>query len=145
MSHETDDLKEARISIRSDGTIKFDRKAVFAFAGRGIEFVSFVDERTSRTTGRWLTARERRALQRRATSCHGPQHSNRVTLREVVLRSMPVRRFARRAGRAVTLAELGNTHYRHFLRDIGINIRNERRYEARWQSRNSDHLVVRIK
>jgi hypothetical protein len=145
MSHEMDNMKEARISIRSDGTIKFDRKAVFAFAGRGIEFVSFIDERTNRATGRWLTAQERRALQKRATRHHGTRRGNHVRLREVVLNSPFVRRFARRAGRAATLAELGNTHYRHFLSDIGINIRNERRYEARWHRRNSDHLIVRIK
>jgi hypothetical protein len=59
-------MVEAMVSIRADGAISFDDKAVAAFAGRGIEFVSFHDERMGWTTGRFLTSAERRALRERA-------------------------------------------------------------------------------
>lgn len=55
-------MVEAMVSIRANGTIRFDRKALSEFRGRGIEFAVFHDERLNRTTGRRLTAVERRAL-----------------------------------------------------------------------------------
>jgi hypothetical protein len=140
-------IAEISVSIRADGTIKFDRRAVDALGGRGIEYVSFVDERTNRTTGRWLTAQEKRALRKGATrrrpAC--TRDRNHVRLRDVVRNSAPVRRLARQLGRPVSVYELGNTHYRDFLRDVGIKVRNDRRYEARWWNQNSDQLIVRIK
>jgi hypothetical protein len=55
-------MVEAMVSIRPNGTIRFDRKALNEFRGLGIEFAVFHDERLNRTTGRPLTAVERRAL-----------------------------------------------------------------------------------
>lgn len=112
MRDQRDGLAEARISIRADGTIKFDRKAVAAFAGRGIEFASFLDERIKRITGRRLTLKERRVLKENVRSDSQP-------------------------------ADIDN--FGDFLREIGIKIRKDRRYEARWSNCAGDHLIVRIK
>jgi 3'-5' exonuclease len=62
------DTSEAMVSIRRDGTIGFDHNAVAAFSRRGIESASFIDERTGRSTGRWLTSAERRALEEKVLS-----------------------------------------------------------------------------
>jgi hypothetical protein len=66
------DMSEAMVSIRRDGTIKFDRKASTAFRRRGIQCTSFTDERTGRSTGRWLTSAERRALGEKPRPCPPP-------------------------------------------------------------------------
>src|SRR5262249_31109872 len=66
------DMSEAMVSIRRNGLLKFDRNAKAAFPRRGIEDGSFVDERTGRSTGRWLTPGERRALGETARPCPPP-------------------------------------------------------------------------
>jgi hypothetical protein len=66
------DISEAMVSIRRDGTVKFDRMASAAFSRRGIQYASFTDERTGRSTGRWLTATERRALGEKPRPCPAP-------------------------------------------------------------------------
>ncbi|MGA8153290.1 MAG: hypothetical protein WB952_20230 [Terriglobales bacterium] len=106
-----DEMAEAGISLRADGTIEFDRRAVATFAGRGIEFAVFHDEHNRRTTGRWLTSGERRALN------------------EKVLRGS-------------RLGDIKN--FGDFLREVGIKVRKDRRYKARWRSWASDQLIVRI-
>jgi hypothetical protein len=63
------DMSEAMVSIRRDGKIGFDRNAVAAFSRRGIEYASFTDERTGRSTGRCLTSAERRALGEKPRRC----------------------------------------------------------------------------
>jgi len=66
------DMSEAMVSIRRDGTIRFDRRASAAFCRRGIQAVAFSDERTGRSTGRWLTPAERRALGEKPRPCPPP-------------------------------------------------------------------------
>lgn len=66
------DMSEAMVSIRRDGTIGFDRNAVAAFSRRGIEIAAFTNERNGRSTGRWLTPAERRALGEKVRSCPLP-------------------------------------------------------------------------
>jgi hypothetical protein len=62
-------MSEAMVSIRRNGLLKFDRNAKAAFARRGIECASFIDQRTGRSTGRWLTPAERRDLGETARPC----------------------------------------------------------------------------
>jgi hypothetical protein len=91
-------MVEAMVSIRANGTIRFDDKAVAAFAGRGIEFVSFHDERIGRTSGRCLTSAERRALREKARTSPRPGDiSNfRDFLREIGIKTCRGRRYKAR-------------------------------------------------
>lgn len=92
------DMSEAMVSIRGDGTIGFDRNAVAAFSRRGIEYASFTDERTGRSTGRWLTSAERRALGEKARPCPPPGHVERFGdfLREIGTKTRESRRYRAR-------------------------------------------------
>jgi len=60
------DMSQAMVSIRRSGMLRFDRKAIAVFSRRGIEFASFTNERTGRSTGRCLTPAEKRALGEKA-------------------------------------------------------------------------------
>jgi hypothetical protein len=105
------DISEAMVSIRRNGRLKFDRDAKDAFAHRGIQCASFIDERTGLATGRSLTPLERRDLGEKARPCPPPGEVK---------------------------------DFNGFLREIGIRIRQNRRYRARW-SIAGRHLIVRIK
>lgn len=134
---------EARVSITFDGRIRFDGEAIAAFGGRGIEFVEFVDERAKRTTGRWLTSEEKRALKKgggRGPAC--TPDSCRVKFRALAEKLRPVRQLMRATRKPVT--QIGNVHYPDFLRDMGIRTRKERRYKARLSNSASDCIIVRI-
>jgi hypothetical protein len=101
MSHITKreaDVSEAMVSIRRSGMLKFDRKAKAAFAGRGIESASFIDERTGRSTGRWLTPVERRDLGETARRCPPPGEVKNFGgfLREIGIRTRENRRYRAR-------------------------------------------------
>jgi len=91
-------MSEAMVSIRRDGTIRFDRNAVAAFSRRGIEYASFTDERTGRSTGRWLTSAERRALRQKVLS--GPRLGDIKNfgdfLREIGIKTRRDRRYKAR-------------------------------------------------
>lgn len=92
------DMSEAMVSIRRSGTLRFDRRAIAAFARRGIEFASFIDERTGRSTGRWLTPAERRALGEKVRSCPLPGKIKDFGdfLREIGLKTSENRRYRAR-------------------------------------------------
>jgi len=91
-------MVEAMVSIRANGTIRFDDKAVAAFAGRGIEFVSLHDERIGRTTGRRLTSAERQALREKVRSGPRPGDIDKFGhfLREIGIRTRKSRRYKAR-------------------------------------------------
>ncbi len=88
------DMSEAMVSIRRDGSIRFDRKAAAAFSRRGIQYVAFSDERTGRSTGRWLTSAERRALGEKPRPCPLPGEVKNFGgfLREIGIRTRESRR-----------------------------------------------------
>jgi hypothetical protein len=92
------DMSEAMVSIRRDGTIGFDRNAVAAFCRRGIETASFTNERTGRSTGRWLTSAERRALGEKVLSAPGPGDIKDFGnfLREIGIKTSEKRRYRAR-------------------------------------------------
>lgn len=91
-------MVEAMVSIRTNGTIRFDDKAAAAFARRGIESASFTDERTGRSTGRWLTSAERRALGEEVRSAPRPGDIKDFGnfLREIGIRTREQRRYRAR-------------------------------------------------
>ena len=91
-------MVEAMVSIRRDGTIGFDRNAVAAFSRRGIESASFIDERTGRSTGRWLTSGERRALGEKVPSAPRPGDIKDFGnfLREIGIKTRENRRYRAR-------------------------------------------------
>ena len=92
------EMSEAMVSIRRNGLVKFDNDAKAAFARRGIESVSFIDERTGRSTGRWLTPGERRALGETPRPCPSPGEVNDFGgfLREIGIRTSEKRRYRAR-------------------------------------------------
>jgi hypothetical protein len=92
------DTSEAMVSIRRDGTIGFDHNAVAAFSRRGIESASFIDERTGRSTGRWLTSAERRALGEKVLSAprSGDIKDFGNFLREIGIKTREQRRYRAR-------------------------------------------------
>lgn len=91
-------VSEAMVSIQRDGTIRFDRKASAAFCRRGIQYTSFLDERTGRSTGRWLTPAERRALGEKPRPCPPPGEVKNFGsfLREIGIRTRESRRYRAR-------------------------------------------------
>ena len=92
------DMSEAMVSIRRDGTIRFDRRAVAAFSRRGIQYACFADDRSGRSTGRWLTPAERRALKEKARRCPPPGEVKDFGdfLREIGIRTRENRRYRAR-------------------------------------------------
>lgn len=92
------DMSEAMVSIRRSGALKFDRRAIAAFARRGIDFASFIDERTGRSTGRCLTSGERRALGEKARPCPPPGEVKDFGgfLREIGIKTREQRRYRAR-------------------------------------------------
>ncbi len=91
-------MVEAMVSIRANGAIRFDDKAVAVFARRGIEFVSFHDERVGRTTGRWLTSSEKRALREKVSGSPRPGDISNFGnfLREIGIRTRETGRYKAR-------------------------------------------------
>src|SRR5580698_8097300 len=97
------EMSEAMVSIRRDGTIGFDRDAVAAFSRRGIETASFTDKRTGRSTGRWLTSAERRALgEKMRTPRPGDIRHFGNFLREIGIRTRENRRYRARWWRSAS-------------------------------------------
>ena len=92
------DMSEATVSIRKNGMLRFDRKAIAAFSRRGIETASFTDERTGRSTGRWLTSAERRALGEKVLSAprSGDIKDFGNFLREIGIKTREQRRYRAR-------------------------------------------------
>jgi hypothetical protein len=92
------DMSEAMVSIRRNGVLKFDRGAKAAFARRGMESASFIDERTGRSTGRWLSPAERRDLGEKPRPCPPPGEVKDFGdfLREIGIKTSEKRRYRAR-------------------------------------------------
>jgi len=92
------EMSEAMVSIRRNGQLKFDRDAKHAFAQRGIEYASFIDERIGRSTGRRLIPAERRDLGENARPCPPPGEVKDfgAFLKEIGIRIRHTRRYRAR-------------------------------------------------
>lgn len=98
------EMSEAMVSIHRSGMLKFDRRAKAAFGRRGIKSASFIDERTGRSTGRWLTSAERQALGEKVRRAPRPGDIKDFGnfLREIGIRTRETRRYRARWWRSAS-------------------------------------------